>query len=197
MFQSSVWLRFLEKSPADFQSAGKPRYSLAPRTGPQTERKIVQIRIARPDDIPAIQRLYRELDAHHVGILPQYFQSVDADIRSDASIAEWMSSDDKAYLVAAVKNTIVGFVSIAERMHPAQTMYRTHRYTVIEYAVVAAEHRSQGIGQALFLSVTEWSRARGILAIQVQVWNDNDEAYRFYQQQGFRSITTRMELSLQ
>lgn len=157
----------------------------------------MQIRIARPNDIPAIQLLYRELDGHHVSVLPQYFQRVDADIRTDEAIAEWIDSDDKAYFLAEVNGEVVGFASITERMHPAQPMYRRHRYALIDNAVVAADYQAQGIGQALFDAATEWSRARGIVAVQVQVWNGNEGACKFYLRQGFRPVTTRMELALQ
>ena len=156
----------------------------------------MQIRTATANAIPAIQSLYRELDGHHVGVLPQFSQSVDGDIRTVESIAGWIASDDKAYFVAEVNDQVVGFASVAERMHPAQPMYRSHRYALIDNAVVAADHRGRGIGQALFDAAAEWTRVRGIAAAQVQVWNGNDGAYRFYQRQGFHPITTRMELTL-
>lgn len=156
----------------------------------------LQIRNAIANDIPAIQSLYRELDSHHVGILPQYFQNVEGDIRTDESIAEWITSDDKTYLIAEVSGEVVGFASVAERTHPAQPMYSTHRYALIDNAVVASVHRTQGIGQALFEAVIDWARTRNLGTAQVQVWNDNDGAYRFYRRHCFRPITTRMELKL-
>ena len=52
----------------------------------------VQIRNAIANDIPAIQSLYRELDSHHVGILAQYFQNVEGDIRTDESIIAFARS---------------------------------------------------------------------------------------------------------
>lgn len=156
----------------------------------------MQIRIAIEDDIPAIQSLYRELDGHHVDLLPVYFQKVDGDIRTDESIAQWIVSDDKAYFIATVDGAIVGFASVAERTHPAQPMYRKHRYALIDNAVVATDYRGRGIGQALFDAAAEWARRKGIATAQVQVWNANRGAYRFYLRQGFSPITTRMELPL-
>ena len=105
----------------------------------------MQVRTALGSDIPTIQSLYRELDGHHVDILPQYFQKVDLDIRTDESIAQWIASDDKAYFVAEVDGRVVGFASIAERMHPATPMYRNYRYALIDNVVVTAGHRGRGL----------------------------------------------------
>lgn len=161
------------------------------------EDKGVQVRTALDSDIPAIQSLYRELDWHHVHILPRFFQHVDGDIRTDESIAEWIGSNDKACFVAAVGDRITGFVFVAERQQPAQPMYRIRTFALIDNAVVSEEYRSRGIGQALFGQAIEWARARGITELQVSVWNENLGAYGFYHRQGFRPVTTRMELSLQ
>ncbi len=85
---------------------------------------------------------------------------------------------------------------MAERAHPALPMFRRHRYGLIDNAAVAAAYRGRGIGQALFSATVEWLRGRGITAAQVQVWSENEGACRFYQRQGFKPITTRMELDI-
>lgn len=71
-----------------------------------------------------------------------------------------------------------------------------HRYALIDNAVVTMEYRGRGIGQVLFDAAAEWARRKRIATAQVQVWNANRGAYRFYLRQGFNPITTRMELPL-
>jgi hypothetical protein len=43
----------------------------------------MQIRSAVPKDIRAIQRPYRQLDAHHVDLCPSVFKTVDGDPRPE------------------------------------------------------------------------------------------------------------------
>lgn len=157
---------------------------------------MVSIRNATSSDISAIQKLYRELDRHHVDLLPDTFRLVDGDIRSDDAIAEWIIADDRAYLVAETDGRIVGVIGVAENSYGSLPMYHPKRYGFIDSAVVSTTHRRAGVGKTLFSAAVNWMRARNLQSAQVQVWNANSEAVEFYSKQGFNSIYTRMELNL-
>jgi len=157
---------------------------------------MVNIRNAVLPDIPAIQVLYRELDRHHVDLLPGTFRPVEGDIRSDDAIAKWIGSEDHIYLVAEADDGIVGFISVAIKSRASLPMYHPNRYGLIEEAVVTTTHRRTGVGKKLFNAAIDWMRAQGLQSVQVQVWNANSKAVEFYSRQGFNSIYTRMELNL-
>lgn len=157
---------------------------------------MVDIRNAVLSDVPAIQMLYRELDRHHVDLLPDTFRSVEGDIRRDDAIAEWIGAEDHAYLVAEADGGIVGFVSVAIKSRASLPMFHPKRYGLIDEAVVTTTHRRTGLGKQLFNAAIDWIRDRGLQSVQVQVWNANFEAVDFYCRQELSSLFTRMELNL-
>lgn len=158
--------------------------------------KMITIRKAEITDIDAIQALYKELDSHHVELLPDTFRPVEGDIRSDESIGNWIQGADRTYLVALCGDQIVGFVSLAEKSYASAPMYVPKRYGLVDNAVVASTSRRVGIGHQLFNAAIAWLQARGIDSVQVQVWNKNEEAMRFYAKQGFKHMYTRMQMSI-
>lgn len=157
---------------------------------------MIEIREATIADIVAIQTLYRQLDRHHVDLLPDTFRPIEGDIRSDDAVSEWIVATDSAYLVAETEGDIVGFVSVAEKSSGVLPMVYPKRYGLIDDAVVTTAHRGTGVGKQLFAAAVNWMRARGLQSMQVQVWNANADAVEFYSKQGFSPIYTRMELDL-
>lgn len=156
----------------------------------------VVIRKAIYPDIDAIQRLYRQLDRHHVTVLPEVFQSIDGDARTPEMVATFIMDEDADYLVAERDDEILGFLTVQEKSHPTFTVYKPYRFAMIENAVVDRSHRGQGIGTALFDAAKKWAAERALRFVQTSLWTANDRAKRFYLDRGFRSITEQMELDL-
>ena len=154
------------------------------------------IREAHATDIGAIQNLYKELDNHHVELLPDTFQAVEGDIRTDESIDNWIQADDRTYLVAVCNDQVIGFVSVAVKSYGSMPMYVPLRYGLIDNALVASDHRRGGIGAQLFDGAIAWLQARGVDSAQVQVWNKNEEAMNFYAKRGFAPMYTRMQMPI-
>lgn len=156
----------------------------------------VSIRKATRDDIDAIQRLYRQLDRHHVELLPDVFQPVDGDARAMDVVEAFIQDEDADYLVAECGHEIVGFLNIRQRSHPPFPMFRPRGFAMVENVVVDESRRGQGIGTALLDAVVRWAKDRGLTAIQTTVWASNDGARGFYVERGFRTLTERLELDL-
>jgi ribosomal protein S18 acetylase RimI-like enzyme len=155
------------------------------------------IRQATTKDIPAIQHLNRQLDEHHVRLLPDIFQSVAGNARPDSLIAEWIGDPDADYLLAEVEGEIVGFVNVRKSSHPDYPVFRPRHFAQIGDAVVDGPKRGKGIGKELFEAATRWARERGVRFLQVTVWHENAGARAFYLEQGFRPMTMRMELDIE
>jgi ribosomal protein S18 acetylase RimI-like enzyme len=156
----------------------------------------VAIRKATRDDIDAIQRLYRQLDRHHVELLSDVFQPVDGDARTADVVAKFIADEDADYLVAERGKEIVGFLNVQKRSHPPFPMFRPHHFAMIENAVVDKPHRGQSIGTALFDAAIRWAKDKGLTSIQTTVWTANDKARGFYVDHGFRPMTEKLELNL-
>lgn len=157
----------------------------------------MEIRQATAEDIPEIQCLYRQLDEHHVRLLPEVFQLVDGDARPDSLIAQWIEDEDADYLLAQADGAVVGFVNVRKSSHPQYPMFRAHDFALIENAVVDEPHRGKGIGKALFEAAMQWAGDRALKHVQTTVWHENAGAREFYLGQGFRPMTMKMELDVE
>lgn len=144
-------------------------------------------------DIPAILRLYRQLDRHHVQLLPGVFQDVSADARNSQSIERLIADEHRAFLLAETGGNVFGFVSLRTADAPDYPMFRRRQYVLIEDAVVDEQYRGLGIGSKLFEAALTWGKERGVRYIQTSVWSANAAAAEFYLSQGFLPIVVRME----
>ena len=153
-------------------------------------------RKANPGDIPEIQRLFRQLDAHQAELLPEIFRHVERDVRGTDVIRSLIDRDDADYIVAVLGKTVVGFVDVQRASHPNFPMFRPHEFALIENAVVDESHRGKGVGKLLFRAANEWARDHGLRYVQTSVWHANAGATQFYLDVGFRPMTLRLELDL-
>lgn len=154
----------------------------------------VTIRRAEHGDIPAIQRLYSQLDCHHADLLPEVFQPLEGEARGDEVVQEWIDREDADYLLAELDGAVVGFLNVQRSAHPKYPMFRPREFAVIEKAVVDRAHRGKGIGKRLFDAAVGWAREKRLRYIQTTVWHGNAGAREFYIEQGFRPMTVRLEL---
>ncbi len=156
----------------------------------------VSVCIAKHEHIDAIQRLYRQLDRHHVDLLPCVFQPVNDDARNADVVKKSIADKDADYLVAICGKVVVGFFHVQKRSYPSLPMFRPHHFTMIENAVVDRAHRGQGIGGALFDATIRWAKDRGLEDIQVTVWTANQQANRFYVSRGFQPAIKTLALHI-
>ena len=153
-------------------------------------------RKATVDDIPAIQRLYRELDKHHVDLLPDVFRALSEDARPDSVIREWIEGADADYLLAEVDGNIVGFLNIRRAGNPEYPMFQPREFALIESAVVEQAQRGHGVGSTLFDAAIAWAKEYGLAFVQTTVWSANHRTREFYLKKGFKAITEKLELNL-
>jgi GNAT superfamily N-acetyltransferase len=158
--------------------------------------KSITLRKATLADIRPIQTLYRELDHHHVNLLPHVFRLVDGDVRSDETLASWINAEDRLVLLAEADGVLAGFVDAAITAAPNFPIFVPRRFGLIHHIHVTPARRKQGIGTLLTAETLAWFRAKNIESVAVQVWNKNHDASGLYARAGFAPAFTRMELSL-
>ena len=149
------------------------------------------------DDYDVICTLLKTSDDHHIALLPDYFQNHSGPPRPRAWVAAFIESDDADILLAHVGTHAVGCLILKTISLPDYPRFLSRSMAHVEEIVVAPDHRRTGIATALMNHAKTWATQRGLNRIQLGVWTANTPALRFYQEQGFKPITTRMELNLQ
>src|SRR5215831_15484617 len=106
----------------------------------------VEIRRATMDDYDAVCALFRELDAHHVELLPDNFRPFGGPARPAEKFREKVSSPDKAFFVAVSRGTLIGFVDVQRDSSPSFPMFRPNDFALVDNLFVVSKFRNTGIG---------------------------------------------------
>jgi PhnO protein len=65
------------------------------------------------------------------------------------------------------------------------------RFVMIDQIGVRPEVRNQGVGTALIQRAEEFAKELGVKRIQLDSWEFNRKAHRFFERQGFRKFFFR------
>lgn len=128
----------------------------------------VSIRKAKPEDIPAIHELVRELAIYEK-----------AEHEFTATIAEYQKDFQAGFfhaLVAEVEDGIVGMALY----YPAYSTWKG-KMMYLEDFVVQSSFRRYGVGQQLFEGLLAEGRRQGYRLLKWQVLDWNEPALKFYE----------------
>ena len=151
------------------------------------------IRLAMPNDVEQLCRLYNEFFAHNADLAPDYFR---AGTESGSYPKSTIDSESADIFVATEDNTIVGFLHIREAQTPPYDAFIPRKYAVIIDFFVTAPYRKQGIGTMLMDSAKQWAAARKLDYIELSVSSSPKGAYEFYRQKDFAAVSYTMRYPL-
>ncbi|WP_066799400.1 GNAT family N-acetyltransferase [Sphingomonas soli] len=140
-------------------------------------------RDATPDDLPAIDALFRESFHATFGHLyaPEDAAAFYDQFTPEAWAAEF-AQPDLRFHVAEDGEGLAGFCKISDLELPAQTSARTME---LRQLYLAERAKGSGAAQALMEWAIGQARARGAGEIWLSVYIDNHRARRFYERYGF------------
>lgn len=140
------------------------------------------------DLLDRVAPLWLELRRHHAELAPQWSENLSAksfDQRRNELLQK--AGGGLFVLIAGARDRDIGYcVSTIEGA-----------VGEIDSRYVVAEHRGQGIGQALMAQTMNWFTSRDIRNIAVDLLAGNDDATRFYARYGFAPRTVRMILQVE
>lgn len=150
------------------------------------------IRLAHPADKPAINELRREVNQLHVEGRPDFF--VPGFPQQLADYLDIIFAQENGEVVVAEQDgDIVGFACLTYVERPASVFRMAQKFCDIDELDVAARCRRQGVGRALFEFVKARAAEKGFDRIELNMWEFNEEALKFYEAIGFRTYRRYME----
>lgn len=101
--------------------------------------------------------------------------------------------ENSEVVVAELDGQIVGFACIAYVERPASVFRNALRYCDIDELCVDERFRRQGIGRVMFDFIKARAADQGFSRIELNMWEFNENALRFYESLGFQTYRRYME----
>lgn len=150
------------------------------------------VRFARKEDYEAINALRAPVCALHSNGYPALFKPVFAKDHQER-VLKMMEDPEQDVLVAEENGQLLGFAMVEYiKREETNSMYAVHEAHIVE---IGADETSQGkgIGAALIQAVKDAAKVRGCRSVQLDVWEFNKSALRFYEKLGFVTLRRKME----
>jgi ribosomal protein S18 acetylase RimI-like enzyme len=147
----------------------------------------MEIREARPSDLPALVELWREFMAYHCDLDPDYQLSADAIANWEKYVRSKFEDQMATMFVAVDGGVMLGYIGAVVRDYPP--VFTMDRYGFVEEIAVTRAFRRRGIGRKLWSAAEAWLLGQGIERIRVNIDTDNDASQGFFRRLGFGDHT--------
>lgn len=147
---------------------------------------------ATPNDFPSIMSVWAEAMDVHSKIDPRFPLAADASNAMMSHLGGTLANENGFLLVTESNDRIIAYCLARIQSYPPVFANRAHGY--INDLMVAASHRRQGVGTALFLSAAAAIRAKGVHVLEVSFVPQNPMASSFWRKLGFRSRLETLRL---
>ncbi len=157
---------------------------------------MIQIRRASEKDIPRLHVLLEQVLQIHAGIRPDIFIPGTTKYTDD-ELREMVRDDENPIYVAADERDVcVGYAFCQLREQPFSNNMVPFRSLFIDDLCVDEKTRGQHVGESLFAFVKEEAKRLGCYEVQLNVWEGNTAAEKFYEKMGMKTKERRMEYIL-
>ena len=141
-----------------------------------------------------------------LGVLLKFEQAMieaerpfDSTIRTEGDVRYYdlealISSTDAEIVVAEIDSEIIGSGYARIESSKAYLNHRQHSYLGFMYVV--PEHRGKGVNKRIVEVLESWSAARGVSAVQLEVYVENAAAIRAYEKSGYTRHILEMRKGL-
>ncbi len=142
----------------------------------------VEVREATVADYPGFARVAREVHEHHVAAVPDVFRRVEVVVPEEA-FAELIADDDSGVYIAECDGELAGYAVLLHR-RASREIHVPRPFAFVDTFGVAEAHRRSGVGRRLFAACVAGAKERGATRLELDCWEANREAVRFYAAMG-------------
>lgn len=155
----------------------------------------VRIRQATLDDFGAINALVQPVHDDHVAAHPEQFRLTGSAFPIER-LTDLLAVGTSCLLVAQIGGDIVGFLAATVREAPPFPALVQRKTVYVDIVAVSEGVRGQGIGSHMMQRTIDWARSQRIGELELNVFDFNDRAIKFYERLGMKSKSRRMSLPL-
>ena len=155
----------------------------------------MEIRFAKPKDVPGIIKLLQQVGAvHHEG-RPDLFR-VNAQKYGPSQVIDMLSKNDMPIFVAVEEDKVLGYGFCVMETYKQHSVMKDRVTLYIDDLCVLEECRGRHIGTAIYQHILEFARYRGCYNVTLNVWSCNESAMKFYESLGMKPQKVGMETIL-
>ena len=155
----------------------------------------MEIRFAGREDLPAVNRLRRQVKELHAAGRPDIFKPGFGP-ELEHYLYEIFEDPDQEILVAEEEGVIRGFAILHEIRRPENPYMAQRHYLDIDEFCVDEACRRRGIGRTLIEAAKAVAKKRGFDRLELNMWEFNQGALAFYEAEGFETYRRYMEVKL-
>jgi len=156
----------------------------------------IAVRRAEINDNDGIIKLLLQIaDFHHKG-RPDMFKEGSKKYNRDEFEAILQDKDRPIFVAVDDSNTVLGYCFCMITRYESHAVYHDFTSLYIDDFCVDETCRGQGVGKIIFAAVLEYAKEINVYNIDLNVWEFNEGAIKFYESCGFSTRSRRMEMIL-
>ena len=153
---------------------------------------VALVRVAAPDDAPAIAALAGDVQALHHEAYPDLFKPGGPAAFGPDRFVALMEAPTQRVWAAEREGAIVGYAHAEAREEPDSPFRYRWRTLELHAIGVRADLRGRGVGALLLDVVRREAERWGARDLTLNVWAFNEDALAFYERHGFADYARRM-----
>ena len=156
----------------------------------------MDIRFAKPQDVPGILALLRQVgNVHHEG-RPDIFRS-GAQKYGASQVLAMLDKSASPIFVASEGEQVLGYGFCQMKIYENDPVIADHTELYIDDLCVDENCRGKGIGKAIYREICRYAKMRRCHSVTLNVWCCNESAMKFYESLGLKPQKIGMEMPLE
>lgn len=153
------------------------------------------VRYAEREELERVNEIRKMVSEVHVNGRPDIFRPGFCEELKDA-VYQKFDSEDSDVIVALIDKTICGFEVVDYIDKPINPYSFARKYLHIEEFGVHEDYRRMGVATALVEFAKQEAAKKGYSRIELDMWEFNEGALKFYESVGFKTYRRYLELDI-
>lgn len=153
----------------------------------------IEIRFAREEELKQVNYLRKQVHELHCNGRPDVFKPNGWDAIRELEKVRFASKEG-GVIVANNGQEIVGFAVVQFIHNPESAFWQENNFYHIEEFGVDEKHRRCGIATLLMNFMRQDAKDRGFEKIELNTWEFNESALRFYENLGFQTYRRDLQI---
>lgn len=152
------------------------------------------VRIANENDFDRVHELMYQIFEKHLLRRPDIYKQ--GDPYTVEQYRNSLANKNEIIMIAESEQVVVGVCHMVKIDFKENPIMRQGCVAFIENFCVDRDYQRRGIGKALYEEAVKKAEIWQAYSLELNVWEINEEARKFYDIIGFKIKSTRMELKL-